>query len=385
MRLGEAEDEQLKAEAEARAAKNERVVCEAAARAAEQERLNVEAEARADRDLSKSGENGGCALAVGTEAGSLAVTEAMPSAPLMDIDAMVARARKKFALLDADSSGMLEGADMEKLAQWVWSSFHPDGQPLSADELAAESRKLLKRVDANEDGLMDFSEFETYFRKTTAAISKYRRTASKLGEKAQDLAEEERLRREALHEAEAAARASEERLKTEVAVAARAAEKKRLKAEAVARAANEEIANAASRAAEAAAEVETVVTAREAEEAPDVERTHSSTLDHLTPAQRKLLGKKVVRDAREQALAERTLASPDGFATLGEVLAETEARSAELNEEAEVAAKLDEQEVSRFSPEPRKVARTVDPTMRHLSPAQLKLLGKSGSAKKFSN
>jgi hypothetical protein len=95
-----------------------------------------------------------------------------------DVDVMIGRARKKFQIFDADGSGMLDGAEMEKLAQWVWSSFHPDGQPLSAEELAAESRKILKRVDANEDGKMDFAEFESYFRRTTSAISNYRRGVS---------------------------------------------------------------------------------------------------------------------------------------------------------------------------------------------------------------
>jgi hypothetical protein len=95
-----------------------------------------------------------------------------------EVDAMVVRARKKFDMLDADGSGMLDGAELEKLTQWVWSAFHPDGQPLSADELAVNSKKILRRVDSNEDGKMDFAEFEMYFRKTAAAISKYRRGAA---------------------------------------------------------------------------------------------------------------------------------------------------------------------------------------------------------------
>ena len=92
-----------------------------------------------------------------------------------EVDGMVVRARKKFDLLDADGSGMLDGAELEKLAHWVWSSFHPDGQPLSAEEAAANTKKILRRADSNEDGKMDVAEFEAYFRRTAAAISKYRR------------------------------------------------------------------------------------------------------------------------------------------------------------------------------------------------------------------
>ena len=48
------------------------------------------------------------------------------------------RALKKFRELDADGNGYLEGPELLKLAQWVWSSFHPAGSsPLSEKEMAA--------------------------------------------------------------------------------------------------------------------------------------------------------------------------------------------------------------------------------------------------------
>ena len=48
----------------------------------------------------------------------------------------MARARAKFVELDADGSGTLSGLEVLKLIDWVWSSFHPGGQPLAAKQKA---------------------------------------------------------------------------------------------------------------------------------------------------------------------------------------------------------------------------------------------------------
>ena len=69
-------------------------------------------------------------------------------------------ARKKFQQLDTDGSGYLEGEELLHLAEWVWSSFHPDGEPLSDDERAKMSDKLLHRLDENSDGKLSMAEFE---------------------------------------------------------------------------------------------------------------------------------------------------------------------------------------------------------------------------------
>ena len=42
-----------------------------------------------------------------------------------------ARAMAKFTELDADGNGFLEGAELEKLAEWLWATFLPDpGAPV---------------------------------------------------------------------------------------------------------------------------------------------------------------------------------------------------------------------------------------------------------------
>ena len=86
------------------------------------------------------------------------------------------RAQMKFDRLDVDGSGYLEGDEVLTLAEWVWSSFHPENVPLSPrnrEELAA---KLLRRLDTNHDGRMSFVEFSDWFKKTVKSISQYRHT-----------------------------------------------------------------------------------------------------------------------------------------------------------------------------------------------------------------
>jgi len=54
----------------------------------------------------------------------------------------------------------------------VWSSFHPGGEPLSADQQSREGSKLLRRLDMNSNGVMSFSEFGTWFEKTYHSITR---------------------------------------------------------------------------------------------------------------------------------------------------------------------------------------------------------------------
>ena len=43
------------------------------------------------------------------------------------IEKELRRARKKFDQMDADGNGTLDGEEMERLANWVFDSFHPGG------------------------------------------------------------------------------------------------------------------------------------------------------------------------------------------------------------------------------------------------------------------
>ena len=90
----------------------------------------------------------------------------------------VVNARAKFRELDKDDSGTLEGDELVALAEWIWSSFHPEGVACSAEEKAAMVEKLLHRLDENEDGRLSFSEFEEYFERTAEAMKRYRHRAA---------------------------------------------------------------------------------------------------------------------------------------------------------------------------------------------------------------
>ena len=70
------------------------------------------------------------------------------------------RARKKFDQLDVDSSGYLDGKEIDLLAEWVWSSFHPD-KKIDSTTLYVEANKLRTRCDRNRDGKVGDSPLRT--------------------------------------------------------------------------------------------------------------------------------------------------------------------------------------------------------------------------------
>ena len=60
---------------------------------------------------------------------------------------MLRVARKKFDQLDANGNGLLEGYEIDALADWVWSRFHPGGEPLSDEQMEDFGAKLLTMLD----------------------------------------------------------------------------------------------------------------------------------------------------------------------------------------------------------------------------------------------
>merc|ERR1719253_963939 len=81
------------------------------------------------------------------------VVEVDADAEELLMERFVARARKKFAQLDADKSGVLEGVEL----------------------MGAMGSKLMARLDTNGDGCMDFDEFVGWFNVTCASIERYRK------------------------------------------------------------------------------------------------------------------------------------------------------------------------------------------------------------------
>eukprot|EP00656_Telonema_subtile_P035389 TRINITY_DN3936_c0_g1_i1.p1 TRINITY_DN3936_c0_g1~~TRINITY_DN3936_c0_g1_i1.p1 ORF type:complete len:628 (+),score=241.83 TRINITY_DN3936_c0_g1_i1:154-2037(+) len=94
---------------------------------------------------------------------------------VVEMSKALIRAQKKFDQLDSDGNGMLQGAELVALADWVWSSFHPGGEALSEEHKEQVGVKLLGRLDQNQDGAMSFDEFGEWFGRTCESISKHRR------------------------------------------------------------------------------------------------------------------------------------------------------------------------------------------------------------------
>ena len=91
---------------------------------------------------------------------------------------IMVRAKKQFAVLDMDNTGVLAGAELVDLANWVWLQFHPGGEPLSAALQAEHAARLLRRLDVDGDGVMNFEEFSEWFTRTCALVRRYRQGAA---------------------------------------------------------------------------------------------------------------------------------------------------------------------------------------------------------------
>ena len=96
-----------------------------------------------------------------------------PLSPTSDVNMLLDRAQKKFNELDFSLNGTLEGVELLQLAEWVFDSFHPDGQPMSVEQRQAEADKLLRRLDKNDDAELDFEEFSGWFERTCHSVSKF--------------------------------------------------------------------------------------------------------------------------------------------------------------------------------------------------------------------
>lgn len=80
--------------------------------------------------------------------------------------------------MDADGNGVLNGSELDKLALWVFESFHPDGEPLDEAAKKEQSQTLLTQLDKNSDGVLTFEEFADWFKLCCDNIAKFRRGRS---------------------------------------------------------------------------------------------------------------------------------------------------------------------------------------------------------------
>ena len=91
-------------------------------------------------------------------------------------------AAKKFRQFDMNNDGFIEGKELDKLAEWVYTSFRPDAAPMTAEQKASEITKLLKRLDeasGNGDGKISFEEFHAYFDEKIKQIALFEENRAK--------------------------------------------------------------------------------------------------------------------------------------------------------------------------------------------------------------
>jgi|EP00505_MAST-04D_sp_SCG-Rhode-Island_P001638 hypothetical protein len=115
----------------------------------------------------------------GSQELTLMIPSPPPDGPTMELEIAKKRARKKFDQLDADGSGTLEGDELNGLAAWVWSAFHPGGEPITEREKAKITKKLTSRLTRS--GQMNFDDFQQWFTKTCEDIQSFRKLKSKYG------------------------------------------------------------------------------------------------------------------------------------------------------------------------------------------------------------
>ena len=114
---------------------------------------------------------------------ALSIPAPPPDGPTMEKELARKRAKKKWDSLDADGNGTLEGDELNGLAEWVWTSFHPGGEPITEREKAKLTRKLLKRIAVKHNGQMTFDDFHDWFLKTCDEIEAFRALQKKHGVK----------------------------------------------------------------------------------------------------------------------------------------------------------------------------------------------------------
>lgn len=154
------------------------------------------------------------------------------------IAAALDQARMKFEEFDKDNSGALERGELDNLSLWVFESFHPGGETMTAEQQDKEVQKLLQKMDDNGDGVLSLDEFVSWFRETSEFMSQSNRSKALKEEQALassralaelDAASKLRKAEEAAEREALAAEAAEQQTTLETLEAERKSEGKLLK------------------------------------------------------------------------------------------------------------------------------------------------------------
>jgi len=81
----------------------------------------------------------------------------------MTLKEAIRKAREKYAELDRDKSGLLEGDECKDIANWSLKTFQPGAVPITVLEHEEYCQILMEICDANGDKKVDFDEFAEWF------------------------------------------------------------------------------------------------------------------------------------------------------------------------------------------------------------------------------
>lgn len=90
------------------------------------------------------------------------------------------KAKEKFAELDADNNGVLEGEEIGEFVAWVYSAFRPDGQTIPDATKSKLVDRLVKKLDDNADGVLQFEECNAYMVEKVKEIKLFEERAKKI-------------------------------------------------------------------------------------------------------------------------------------------------------------------------------------------------------------
>lgn len=93
----------------------------------------------------------------------------------LDIAQTLKEAKAKFAEMDKNANGTLEGNELLTLADWCWSHFRVGGRELTNSDKKKWATDLLSRTDTNQDGKIDFDEFAEWFVRTVNRVKREKR------------------------------------------------------------------------------------------------------------------------------------------------------------------------------------------------------------------
>ena len=90
---------------------------------------------------------------------------------------------RKFKELDTNNSGTLDATEAQTLAEWVYTSFRPDGKRLDEAQVKIEAANLMQKLDRDHSGGIEFAEFEAYFNTKYSGAKKYAKAMATKGER----------------------------------------------------------------------------------------------------------------------------------------------------------------------------------------------------------